>query len=176
MFWESPKKILVQEVRNVHLPQRIVACYDEEGFIGLNTTNVIIPSSSIESSLLYLMAIISSKLINEYFRVCFVDNHIATQYLQSIPIRRIIFSTPDGHADKLFQDGLNIINHWLDGTDGVSAQLYKTFKDSKIGFWLAKRLTTEPEQSDIVHNVLVHLASQMIMSGKQKQVEVNRIL
>ncbi|MFP4440570.1 MAG: TaqI-like C-terminal specificity domain-containing protein, partial [Chloroflexaceae bacterium] len=94
VFWQRREKILVQEIRNVHLPLRVVACYDEQASIGLNTTNAIIARSGIKESLLFVKAIISSVLVNEFFRSCFVDNHIATQYLEAIPIRRIHFTTP----------------------------------------------------------------------------------
>nr|WP_247729566.1 TaqI-like C-terminal specificity domain-containing protein [Halovivax limisalsi] len=84
-FWEAERKILVQEIRNVHLDQRIVAAIDNHKHIGLNTTNAIILEDE-SLSLDYLMGILSSNLINEFFRACFVDNHIATQYLEAIPI------------------------------------------------------------------------------------------
>jgi len=85
-YWEADIKILVQEIRNVHLSQRIVASIDEDEYIGLNTTNAIITKDNTDISIYYLMAIISSKLMNVFFKCCFIDNHIATQYLEAIPI------------------------------------------------------------------------------------------
>lgn len=85
-YWESSKKILVQEIRNVHLDRRIVACIDTDKYIGLNTTNTIIRKEDSDIDLEYIMAILSSTLINQFFKACFVDNHIATQYLDAIPL------------------------------------------------------------------------------------------
>ncbi|WP_082222482.1 TaqI-like C-terminal specificity domain-containing protein [Halorubrum halophilum] len=85
-YWEADRKILVQEIRNVHLPQRIVAAVDTEKYIGLNTTNAIIERDDVDLNLYYTLAVISSTLINSFFKCCFVDNHIATQYLESIPL------------------------------------------------------------------------------------------
>ncbi len=95
MYWEADEKILVQEIRNVHLPRRIVACIDRDGHIGLNTTNAIILRDNTDHSLYYIKAVLSSSLINEFFRCCFVDNHIATQYLESIPLYQIDFNMPE---------------------------------------------------------------------------------
>jgi hypothetical protein len=85
-YWEADSKILVQEIRNVHLEKRIVASIETERHIGLNTTNAIINKEDSPLDLHYILAIISSKAVNEFFRACFVDNHIATQYIDSIPI------------------------------------------------------------------------------------------
>ena len=85
-YWEADEKILVQEIRNVHLDRRIVACVDRDKYIGLNTTNAVILRDETDIDLEFLMAILSSDLINQFFRACFVDNHIATQYLESIPV------------------------------------------------------------------------------------------
>jgi len=85
-YWEAGEKILVQEIRNVHLKRRIVATIDTEKHIGLNTTNAIIKLEGTSLNLHYILAIISSTLVNDFFRACFVDNHIATQYIDCIPI------------------------------------------------------------------------------------------
>jgi hypothetical protein len=35
---------------------------------------------------------------------------------------------------------------------------FRTFRGSELGRWLDKRLSAEPEQSDVVHDLLAHLA------------------
>jgi type I restriction-modification system DNA methylase subunit len=104
-YWKADQKILVQEIRNVHLPQRIVAAVDSEKRIGLNTTNAIIEREHVELDLYYTLAVISSTLINSFFRCCFVDNHIATQYLESIPLFRENESRAAA-AVETYQNGL----------------------------------------------------------------------
>ena len=84
-------------------------------------------------SLEYLMAILSSELINNFFRACFVDNHIATQYLEAIPIFNPTVGIEESEAEmnqawKLFKQ-----------SDVVSADISPVKNagiDSKIQFAL----------------------------------------
>ena len=175
-FWIAPERIIVQEVRNVHLPRRIVACLDTEGFIGLNTTNVIISRPESPLSLQHLMAIFSSRLINEYFRACFVDNHIATQYILSVPIRRIAFTVPKSERVRLAKEGIAQATAWVQDADPAQPESYRTFLRADLGKWVTARLKADPEQSDVVHDLLAHLAQQMIAMNKDKQAEVKGFL
>jgi hypothetical protein len=38
IFWSAKEKIIIQEVRNVHLHKRIVAAFDDMELIALNTS------------------------------------------------------------------------------------------------------------------------------------------
>ena len=61
---------------------------------------------------------------------------------------------------------------------------YEDFLRSPVGRWLERRLPNKAdgspdfdrEQSDVVHDLLAHLAEQMIEMNKQKQAEVKRFL
>ena len=61
---------------------------------------------------------------------------------------------------------------------------YGGFLESPVGRWLGKGLPNkaagspdfEREQSDVVHDLLAHLAEQMIEMNKRKQAEVKRFL
>lgn len=212
VFWETSPKILVQEIRNVHLPQRIVACVDADCFIGLNTTNALILRPRVETSLYYIMSVVSSKVINEFFRSCFVDNHIATQYLESIPLRRIAFTTPPREREGLVKVGTTEAIEWIEAPeggavesvalssyDGKRSEWFRAFSDSDFGRWLDERLSpvhtpdhrrvrkhnADPlnedwqlpeggpvEQSDVVHDLLAHLAEQMTGMHKERQSRV----
>jgi hypothetical protein len=67
---------------------------------------------------------------------------------------------------------------------GAALRPYGDFLRSPVGRWLEKRLPnkangspdSEKEQSDVVHDLLAHLAEQMIEMNKQKQAEVKRFL
>jgi len=77
IFWTAKERIIAQEIRNVHLRRRIVACFDDKGHIGLNTTNVIIGKPDSYVSLKYIMAILSSHLIkkvSENSHLCQLNN------------------------------------------------------------------------------------------------------
>ncbi len=55
---------------------------------------------------------------------------------------------------------------------------FRQFRDpnSPLARWLDARLSAEPEQSDVVHDLLAHPAGRMIEVHKQKQAEVHGFL
>lgn len=86
----SKEKIIVQEIRNISLPRRIVATLDRNQVFALQSTNVINKRSGINKlfTIEYLLAVLNSSLANFYFRQCFPgNNHIASNQLASIPVR-----------------------------------------------------------------------------------------
>jgi hypothetical protein len=48
--------------------------------------------------------------------------------------------------------------------------------NSPLGRWLDARLSAEPEQSDVVHDLLAHLTGRMIEMHKERQAEVRIFL
>ncbi|MDD5515460.1 MAG: N-6 DNA methylase [Synergistales bacterium] len=96
-------KIIIQYIRKLSLPRRIVAAMDTEGvFYPLNNYSYII-SDNENYSLTYVFGIINSKLINFYYANTFIDYNIKPTYLQQLPIRTIDFSDPEDVArhDKM---------------------------------------------------------------------------
>jgi hypothetical protein len=88
-IFTTAEKIIVQEIRNISLPRRIVATLDCEGTFALQSTNVINlkPSAPKSISLRYVLAIINSSPINYFFRQSFPgNNHIASNQLAAIPV------------------------------------------------------------------------------------------
>ncbi len=176
-FWEAKRRILVQEIRNVHLPLRVVAYLDTEGFIGLNTTNAIVTKPETEIQLSYIMALISSGLINEVFRACFVDNHIATQYLAAIPIPHISFTTPAEERAALLAEGRALAAAWVQQPAAASA--YPAFLAAPLGAWVAARFSPTDyalRTTDVLHDLLAHLAEDMLALNREKQAELRGFL
>ncbi len=167
IFWIARERIIAQEIRNVHLERRIVACFDDEGYIGLNTTNVIISKPDSSVSLKYIMAIFSSSLINEYFRACFVDNHIATQYILSVPIYAISFTTPAEERARLAAEASRLAEVFVAGGQPLSRAAYAA---GQLAPFVAARLSAS--QSDVVHDLLAALAEQMIAMHQEKQTHL----
>ncbi len=88
-LFTSKEKIIVQEIRNISLPRRIVATFDDRQTYALQSTNVINrrPTALKVFSMKYILAVINSSVINHYFRQSFPgNNHIASNQLASIPI------------------------------------------------------------------------------------------
>jgi len=87
--YTSPEKIVVQEVRNITLPRRIIATYDDRRRYCLQSTNTINWKPGVERpfSMTYALGILNSTLLNWYFRSRFRgNNHIASNQLASLPL------------------------------------------------------------------------------------------
>jgi hypothetical protein len=53
---------------------------------------------------------------------------------------------------------------------------FSAFSDSKPGRWLDARFSAEPEQADVVHDLLARLTEQMIDMNRAKQAEARGFL
>ena len=75
-------------------------------------------------------------------------------------------------------EGITEATEWIETTEGgsVDSVTFSAFSDSKLGHWLEARLSAEPEQADVVHDLLAHLAGRMIEMHKKKQAEVRSFL
>ncbi len=80
-------KLLVQEVRNIALPRRIVATLDGEQVFGLQSTNVVNLRPGTTCDVRYILGILNSTPVNLYFRCRFPgNNHIPSNQLLQIPL------------------------------------------------------------------------------------------
>ena len=82
------EKLVLQEIRNITLPRRIVATYDNRQVFCLQSTNVInLRPSGDQMSIKFLLAILNSNAANFFFRQRFPgNNHIPSNQLSQIPI------------------------------------------------------------------------------------------
>jgi hypothetical protein len=88
-IFESGEKLIVQEVRNITLPRRIVATFDDQRFYCLQSTNVInlVEEQRARWNMKFLLAILNSAAVNVFFRQRFSgNNHIASNQLAKIPV------------------------------------------------------------------------------------------
>ncbi len=86
-LFDRDEKIVVQEIRNISLRQRIVATLDRRRSFCLQSTNVIGLKPSVTVDLRFLMGVLSSALMNRYFRLRFpANNHIPSNQLAALPI------------------------------------------------------------------------------------------
>ena len=94
-------KIVVQYIRKISLPRRIIAVLDEKGqYYPLNNYSYIAARSR-GPDLKYILGIVNSSLMNFYFANTFLDYNIKPTYLQQLPIR---VKDPSVKADKTKHD------------------------------------------------------------------------
>jgi hypothetical protein len=120
------------------------------------------------------------------------------QYIERIPIRVPAFTTPLDERERLVTVGTTEATEWIEATEGGSVESagFSAFSGSDFGRWVEERLspihTPDPqlvrehnadslnedwqlpeegpvEQSDVVHDLLAHLAEQMIDMHKERQ-------
>ncbi len=105
-------KIVIQYIRKLSLPRRIVAALDTVGeFYPLNNYSYMLLKDS-RYSLNYILGVLNSELINYYFTNTFVDYNIKPTYLKKLPIRTIDFSKPE---DKAMHDQMvKLVEKMLD--------------------------------------------------------------
>ena len=156
------------------------AC-DFEGRYIIDTVYAIRPREGVRISLLALVALLNSsvmtfflqqtgtKLRGGYFRM-------KTAYLNPFPIPRIAFTTPQEERERLVEEGIAEATEWIEKAEEAASASFSAFSASVFGRWLDARLTAEPEQSDVVHDLLAHLAERMIEMNKEKQAEVKGFL
>lgn len=88
--YEQPK-ILVQYIRKLSMPIRLVSAWDAQGeYYPLNNFSFIV--SQRENSLGFLLALLNSKLLNWYFSNCFIDYNIKPKYLEQLPLPNVLES------------------------------------------------------------------------------------
>ncbi len=83
-------KIIIQYIRKISMPRRIIAALDEDGvYYPLNNYSYVILKPNQVFSLKYILGILNSNLINYYFSNTFIDYNIKPTYLQLLPIVNI---------------------------------------------------------------------------------------
>ncbi|MEX2170622.1 MAG: TaqI-like C-terminal specificity domain-containing protein, partial [Pirellulales bacterium] len=102
------EKIIIQEIRNISLPRRLVATLDTEQVFGLQSTNVINLKKDSPVNIRYILGILNSNPINVYFRYRFPgNNHIPSNQLLGIPI-------PNPESRKLHDRMVTLVQKMLD--------------------------------------------------------------
>jgi hypothetical protein len=114
----------------------------------------------------FMIAILNSKLVDVIIRARSTDlasgyMEMQRQYVEAVPIRQIIFTTPVERRNFL--------------VDGVKSSI-NTNNLNTILLLVDTCLQAMPEESDVVHDLLAYLAEQMIKLNKQKQGEMKRFL
>ena len=90
-------------------------------------------------------------------------------YLKQLPMRRISFSTPEDERRRLMEELKRLC---------AAGQFEKVLEvvDGCLPKDDAGEFDAEAERSDVVHDLLAHLAEEMIRMNKEKQEEIRGFL
>jgi type I restriction-modification system DNA methylase subunit len=179
-FFKQPKLL----VRKLLSSGRIVCLIDDEDFYVDQQLYIAIPTRNTVISLWYCCAVVNSRLLSFYYRNSFREKEVLFAQMtvaafNSLPIRRIDFTTPADERERLVAEGIAETAEWTESAenDSVESVRFSAFSGSPLARWLDDRLSADPQpgretagpQSDVVHDLLAHLAERMIAMHQQKQ-------
>ncbi|MGB7342340.1 MAG: TaqI-like C-terminal specificity domain-containing protein, partial [Phototrophicaceae bacterium] len=161
-YYTNPR-VLIRRI--VNRSNRLMATLATESYVVKKDLNPFILNDGISESVQYVLAIINSSLSSYLYtggstaslRDDFRQTTLAE--INDLPIRKIDFTTPEAEREQLA--GQIIGAYDLGDNAGVLRRVRAVLAD---------------EQSDVVHDVLTHLAQVMIDLNKNKQAEVKRFL
>jgi len=161
----SAPRLIFREITD-EPPHRLLATYVTDTFVH-NPSVLNACFLRTQYSHLYCLALINSSLLSEYFYRTSPKSDkglfpkVLVEDIRKLPIRRIAFSTPAARRESLAQDAQALV------AAGNESAL--------LGF-VASRLSAQPEESDVVHDLLASLAERMIDLNKRKQAEQKRFM
>ncbi len=172
LYSQTPKLLL----RRVGID--LIAAVDTTQSNVLNTIYVAEVKPDVNLDLYYLCALINSPALAFWFKKVFVFEERLFPYVRIsqvswLPIRRISFTPPADERERLAAEGRALAADAIHSTEHAS---YSAFLSSPLGLWLHARLSADPEQSDVVHDLLAHLAGEMVRINREKQEEVRGFL
>lgn len=105
----------------------------------------------------FTLALLNSKLLNWCFRVFSTNNNVSTGELAALPIPPIDFTTPSDRREQLAEKGRKLYESCL--SEGYGCLL--EFVEDHMA----------RDATEVIHDLLAHLAAQMIEMNKGKQAE-----
>jgi len=112
-------KIVIQYIRKLSLQRRLIAAMDAEGaYYPLNNYSYITDKEN-NYSLMYLLGIINSNLMNFYFANKFIDYNIKPTYIKQLPIRKIDFNNSDDV--KLHDEIVNLVKKIVNRNEALAS-------------------------------------------------------
>ena len=119
----------------------------------------------------YLCCLLNSTLLQKFLRLriaprfgkLYVETKI--KHLKILPIRKINFATPTDRRQQALQNAIVLYN-----------QFQLDHDPDPLLVQINYHLDRQPEEADVIHDLLAHLAEQMIELNKQKQAEIKEFL
>ena len=158
-------KIWIIRIQKLRWMQRIVSAFDERtNSAGMKTLQLVVSKSNDRNNLLFLSTLLSSKLINFWCSDYLVDD-MNQSYLEKLPICKIEFTTLTDRRQQLFQNAIALY-HQYQSDRHITPLLNQ----------VNHHLNQQPEEADVIHDLLSYLAEQMIELNIQKQTEIKGFL
>ena len=166
-FFVGERLIIRRIISRQH---RIHATHVDTDF-AINKSYLLAISKDPSISLFYLLGLINSRLFSQIFiwfsevakRDDFPQLDMAT--VREFPIRRVNFTTPADERDRQLEKAKTLYQSCLN--EGRT--------DDILGF-VKGHLATDPERTDIIHDLLAFLAAHIVEMNKAKGEEIRNFL
>jgi len=158
-FLKVPVKIVYRQTAD-----KIVATLDPAGHLVDKTIHTVLLKAGIYGySYNYLLAVLNSKLVNYVYNNLAreegrVFSQVKTFRVEQLPIRHILFTTPPQERAYHLEKARNLYDYCMTKHDQACV----------TGF-VEHHLSKEPQESDVVHDLLAFLAEEMIRLNKVKR-------
>lgn len=155
--FNASRKIIIRQIGD-----SLISSVDDDQLLCLKNCHTIILFGAY--SYLFAASVLNSRLANFIHKTTVPEEgrvfaEVKTVDLAVLPIRRITFTTPAAERERLTQ---GIIARYAAGDNAGTVQ--------------AAQAAIDAAQTDVVHDLLAHLAQRMIDLNKQKQAEIKRFL
>ena len=157
------------------------ATFDDKGYFSLNNMHIgyaVDPTYDLK----FITCLLCSRLLNSYYQAVSLEGGRAMaqtdiETIDLLPICRIRFTTPGEERMRLLEQGKNLTESWVTRPPTArDKEAYETFLTSGMGQWQRARLEAQPEQADVVHDLLAHLADRMIATKGERQAAADEFL
>ncbi len=146
---------------------RLIFALDEAQYFALNSVHCTVKKPKTAEGISYVLTILNSRLMQWYYvaayqetRDVFPQVHISA--LRELPIRRIEFGSSQTGREYMVEAQRLCERSLLSNLQSVE-------KSTRLLSLIDECIETCPVQEGVVHDVLVHLAEQMIEFHKQRQ-------
>jgi hypothetical protein len=144
--------------------------FDENGQYHILNTVYGIANIKFDLDLKYLLCIFNSSIFEAYIRSNSVDlrggyYRVTKNFIVPFPVRYITFTTPIDRRQQALQNTIALYN-----------QVQYDRNPDPLLTQVNYHLSQQPEEADVIHDLLAHLAEQMIELNKQKQTETKSFL
>lgn len=158
----TKKRVVYQRGSAIDNYRRIIATILEPGYFCSDTIGYLVDSSY---ELYAVLALLNSQVAEWRFNLTSATNHVNTYEINVIPMPRIAFTTDQDRRQQALETAIALYHEYQ--THGNPQPLLTQ---------VIHHLYQEPEEADVVHDLLAYLAQQMIQLNQQKQQEMQGFL
>ncbi|WP_199247711.1 Eco57I restriction-modification methylase domain-containing protein [[Phormidium] sp. ETS-05] len=112
-----------------------------------------------------LMALLNYRLLEWRFRLTSSNNHVSTSEIAALPVPKFNFTTPQPQRQQSLASAINLYHEYQKNGDF-----------DVILSQVRHHLSQQPEESDVIHDLLAYLAEQMTDLNQHKQAEIQGFL